>query len=461
MTNVDRREQLDPVESDLDLRQRRRPTRLLAFFLLVVMLCTVASTPVAVVYQWYRGRTTNAPVEPEADQSSINRIAFIMRDGQLATIAPDGSDRRRLTDENRLFQFPAWSPDGSHLAVLGGDSLYVLRDGDAGNAANSIQTLYRSTAEPPFYLYWAPDSSQISFLTNHPDGIALRLVQVGNVNALDQMLAVGQPFYWDWSPSGNEILIHTGFSGEGSRLALIDPAFDGVGDNIADPGFFQAPGISSSGKYRAFAEVDSEGRSMLVLQDLAGNKVAVEPHQGQVAMGWSPTEDILAYTSPAVESTTFFGPLRLLDPNTGSSKTLSQDNVIAYFWSPDGRQIAFVTVADQGLGGVQAGVASPRSGFLGMAQVQRIRHRFALSIVDIEDEQPRLLATFEPTNIFVNQFLPFFDQYSLSHRVWAPDSSALVMPMLEDDVPRIVVVPANGDELRPLAEGVSGFWSHQ
>ena len=40
----------------------------------------------------------------------------------MATVAPDGSDLRALSSGSQRFQFPAWSPDGSRLAVLGADA---------------------------------------------------------------------------------------------------------------------------------------------------------------------------------------------------------------------------------------------------------------------------------------------------------------------------------------------------
>ena len=54
---------------------------------------------------------------------TVNRIAYIDRDGQLATTAPDGSDQRRLTGDGRFYQFPAWSPDSRQIAVIGGDGV--------------------------------------------------------------------------------------------------------------------------------------------------------------------------------------------------------------------------------------------------------------------------------------------------------------------------------------------------
>jgi len=100
------------------------------------------------------------------------------------------------------------------------------------------------------------------------------------------------------------------------------------------------------------------------------------------------------------------------------------------------------------------------------SKVQRPAQResrigLGLSVVDVDSGESRLLTVFEPTNLFVNQFLPFFDQYALSHRVWSPDSQALVLPMKHEGDNFILVVPADGGEPAVIAHGVAAFWSQQ
>ena len=89
-----------------------------------------------------------------------------------------------------------------------------------------------------------------------------------------------------------------------------------------------------------------------------------------------------------------------------------------------------------------------------------------LWVVDIESGEETLLVTFEPVDVFVNQFLPFFDQYAKSHRIWSPDSDALVLPVMRllpggGKLPKICIVPASPEvgRMREVAEGVMAFWS--
>jgi TolB protein len=57
--------------------------------------------------------------------------------------------------------------------------------------------------------------------------------------------------------------------------------------------------------------------------------------------------------------------------------------------------------------------------------------------------------------------LPYFDQYALSHRLWSPDSSALVLPIQVQDEARIFVVPVSGGQPQEIAVGDMAFWSQK
>jgi len=58
------------------------------------------------------------------------------------------------------------------------------------------------------------------------------------------------------------------------------------------------------------------------------------------------------------------------------------------------------------------------------------------------------------------QVLPYFDQYALSHHFWAPDSSAIVLPLTDEaNLDHVVVIPADGGDPHSVATGWVGFWS--
>ncbi|MAT98965.1 MAG: hypothetical protein CL608_17615 [Anaerolineaceae bacterium] len=391
------------------------------------------------------------------DGTAINRIVYINDEGQIMALGPDGSDERQLTNAQQRFQFPAWSPDGRSIAAIGvdraGAGLFVLADGATEVAP---EPLYADQSEGPFYLYWSPDSKQVSFLASHPDGMGLHLVQADG-SADSRLLTIGGPLYWQWTADSRQMLIHSGFSGEASRLELITADGDGTGDAIAAPGFFQVPGISADGRYLAYAEEIPGGSSRLAIVDTQSEAMEQQRHAGLVAMAWSPTANQLAFTNGTEpDSSSFVGPLRLMDAATGEVSLLSNEPIVAFFWSPDGRYLAALSISRSGEGDINAQTDKDVIGKLARQQnLPRVR----LLVYDVTTDEGRLLFSFVPTFTFATQFLPFFDQYALSHRLWSPDSSALVLPMVENGRNQIFIINVVSGQKQFLAEGLMPFWS--
>jgi TolB protein len=452
-----------------------------------MFLCGAVATPIAGLALWQARRQQTSAAEPippaataevESSQSLdlapdgepvvevVNRIAFVDLDAQVNTIAPDGGLLRQLTDSEDFFQFPAWSPDSTRVAAVatGPDGGRLVVMNDEGEPGAPPDELYRSFDERPFYLYWSPDGQQISFLANHPEGIGLHLADVAGSNAT-RLFTVGQPVYWDWADPGR-MLLHTGFVGDNARLAYLDSNGDDSGENIARPGYFQAPGVSASGRYWSFAAVDEGGDRSIVVQDSQGATHTEQPHEGLAAMSWSPADDLLAYVSPEVRTTVFFGPLRLLIAQNGSVEVLSSRLVLAFFWSPDGQSIAYFTVGQAENPGTNASLGPSRVAARQAQQsiipaLQDEGIELDLWVADVASGDSRHLLTFRPTRIFLTQFLPFFDQYALSHRLWSPDSAALTLPVVSSNAPEIVVVSALTGEATAIAGGIMAFWSQR
>ncbi len=452
------------------------------------------------------------------------RIAFVDPEGQLATVAPNGSDLRVLSEAGRVVQFPAWSPEGDKIAAITVDTaadapsaaVYTFTDTPADASSTSEDAapveLYRSAEEPPIYLYWSPGGKTVAFIANRSgaDGggtLGLHLASLREGSS--RLLATGNPFYWDWSADGSSLFIHTGFTGEGARLTFIsaegDPnvATGGGAEqaeaNLAQPGFFQAPGISPSGRFVAYAERDALGRGRVVVRENPGfegasaseegsgegsggdngqgsggspggnsggdgaaetvSETAREfPHEGLVALGWSPTEDVLALSSPPAPARAFYGPIRLLDARTGDLSTLANELSVAFFWSPDGRYLAYLSPFLEEGGDVAGGLSDAPLAQLASFQAQPQLPFLNLTVVEVASFEVRLRTSFLPTSLFLGQFLPFFDQYALSHSLWSPESNAIVLPTLEADGPHLLVLPLEG-EARTIAAGDTPFWS--
>ena len=387
----------------------------------------------------------------------LNRIVYVNRNNQIATIDPDGQNIRLLTDDGRSYIFPAWSPDGQHIASIGGDRddsvVYLLRD----ETDSAQQELYKSASRSPIYLYWSPDSQQVSFLAQRGGGMALYLAAVDPA-VQSRLLATGAPFYWHWADDSEQLFIHSGFAGPDSQLAFIGTGDGLVGDNLVPPGYFQAPGISHDGRYLAYAQERDAESSWLIVEDTQSDVTQEERHAGLVALSWSPTDNLLAFTSTAREKFDFRGPLRLLNAETGEVTLLSRRTVLAFFWSPDGRYIATISVDLPDEGTIAANSVNKQR-VSSKTAVQFEHPELDLMLIEVATGETFDLLSFKPTRQFLSQFLPYFDQYALSHRVWSPTSDALVFPMRRDGDDKIVVVPIDGSAPRELAEGNMPFWS--
>lgn len=457
----------------------RKPWLLVGMLAALTLLGLCAAAALTTAAVWLRGSAqVSAPADkltaaaptpsPSAAPApaaavAVNRIVLVDPEGRLATAAPDGSDLRVLTPDGPSYQFPAWSPDASRVAATGGDDERGLVVVVADRLGATPTTLYESALRPPFYLYWSPDGRQVSFLANEPTGgprpgIALHLAPADG-SADSRVVQTGQPFYWQWTADSSRLLIHVGGAGRDARLGFLDLSNGTAQANLTTPGFFQAPGISPSGRWLSFAEAADAGSQVVALRLADGQRHTV-PHRGLAAMSWSPTADLLAFISPAADGPFFFGPLRLLDVETGAVDTLTNETVLAFFWSPDGRTIAYLTRNDDS----PRPQANASSVLVGNGRPQgHPAVLLRLALVDVASGARQTLATFQPTAVFLTQFIPFFDQYALSHRLWSPASDALVLPMVDEGGQEgIYVVSAAGEtagERRFVAPGSMAFWS--
>lgn len=387
------------------------------------------------------------------------RIAFVDLEGRVTTAAPDGGARRTLTGSPRIFQFPSWSHDGRYVAAIGrnenGGGLYVFADGDSAPFVEPERFL--SHHAPPFYHAWSPHAHTLLFLTPH-EGQTYAL-RGGPLTSAPQLLATGHPFFWSWTARPDQLLIHSGGPEQGARLALFDAAQGLWGKNLIQPGRFQTPGVSADGRFRAFAGMNLDGGSRLIVERLRSGERLHLPHFGLIRFVWSPAAAALAFISPPHDEMAY-GPLLLLNAETGTAQQLTKEPVVAFFWSPDGRFLAILTLADDGqAAGRQNGAyTNGHTQQTGVAAGSTYAPALHLSVMDLAAHHTHALLTFTPPPTFVHHFLPFFDQYAQSHRLWSPDSEALVFPVLRADSAEILRIPINGRSPQVVAEGLMPCW---
>jgi Tol biopolymer transport system component len=122
-----------------------------------------------------------------------------------------------------------------------------------------------------------------------------------------------------------------------------------------------------------------------------------------------------------------------------------KDSFAAYFWSPDGERILY---AKRKLG----------------------TDLWAWVVVNVKDGKTYEVVDFVPSRPLLLVF-QYFDQYALSHRLWAPDSKHFVFagaagadsrPADGLGNPTLYTVEAS-EHAKPksLTAGIVGFWSPQ
>ena len=444
----------NPIEPDPPPKKRRGCW--ITFIVLLMVFSLVASALMNLF--WVGGELaanwTPPWVTPTPSLAAAGRIAYIGEEGQLFTVQPNGENERQLTHDEFPYLFPTWATQSNQLAVIGGGDIVSLTD-----AEDSAPTsLYEGGVQNPFYLYWSPDGSQISFLTNTQRGIALRVAPADG-SAEAEVWDIGTPFYWNWLDDNAQMLVHTGTAGENARLGLLQA--DGQLEDIAPPGAFQAPGISANGRYWAYAEDMGNGNSWLVITDTESGEQWTERHPAVAALSWSPATDQLAFITGLQDKNSFWGPLRLFDTETGEVSLLSDNVVLAFFWSPNGRYLATFNTGDinRDFGVNVAHNSKPDRSTQAKSASQFNPHQFNLAIIDLQTGEETQVMSFFPTGIFISQFLPFFDQYALSHNIWSPNSDAIVLPLREEGESRVKVIRIDGSEFIDLGKGDMAFWS--
>ena len=446
---------------------------------LLVMLtaCTRAETQVpdgAVVTE--RPLATREPtlageIETEVlDPFEIADLAITGLDGNILLADVDSGQVVQLTDDAQpdpsaggqviVYGEPTWSPSSDQIAFLRSmrssgealdvDILVAGRDGDWDEID--------SGSERPFYMYWAPTGDSLSFLASRPgETISLWIKNLDNQGfRVDQ----GQPYYWDWAPDGQRLFAHVGgstdFNPDAAYLSFFDRSQN---QDLLDlpPLSFQAPAYSPDGTRILVSSRPKLGSDVLLMLGVEGEVIQeVMSVEGRASFGWSKTGTHFALSIGPDLGGAHVGILSLFQLNDEGRAELERkiaEDVIAFWWSPDGRKIAyFVPVLSP------TDLSQPIS-----TNVQEDNELFLeLYVYDVEDDVSRRLSSFRPTAEFL-RIMPYYDQYQRSATIWSADSQLIsYASMGTGSVGEIFVInAADNDGPRRIATGEIAYWSRR
>ena len=155
------------------------------------------------------------------------------RDFEIVTSALDGSDRRRLTENQVRDRFPAWSHDGGRIVFTSSASTSVSTvypDGSGARQVVSLRGVPGVIISPPVL---SPDGRRIAFLANHQSS-SNYAVYVSGIDGSDLTLVreTSRILYKpSWSPDSESIVFaefdEHEFDEERNRTRLYTVGHDG------------------------------------------------------------------------------------------------------------------------------------------------------------------------------------------------------------------------------------------
>lgn len=402
----------------------------------------------------------------------MNRIAYVNLNGDLFTVDPDGSGLSQLTGGlqagggseggiqaqplrmNEYYTWPTWSADGTKLAASrvvvktsGTDVTLQVMDARTGRS----ETVYEDdggglVAEgAPHYIYWAPSGDELSFLAATSEGLGL-FVWDGTPGKPAGKINQGGPLYYQWSKDAGAMALHIGLE----VIWAKPPDGGGARQSFESSGSFRVPAISPDGESLAYVDLADGGMGLYVAptRDLGQARKIIDVGSPSAFM-WSPDGTQIAVADQSAPRGPLFERLMLApvdgSPVTTLSSGRSSNDIWAFFWSPSGDKLAWVSVnaAEQEL----EWVVSPSDG-----------------------SDAKRLFSFQPSaEVFI--MLSFFDQYAYSHSPWSPDGKFLVIAGSKGEAARrsngrtpsgdrIYILDVEGSaEPRDLGAGVLAIWS--
>lgn len=387
------------------------------------------------------------------------QIAYIGVDGNVYALDTNKGSPTALTSDgslNQPYEWPTWSTDGrlAYFHAQLNDQGYTTHVFVSPDYNTPGTDLYTADGEIFTYAYWSPQNCadgancrDLAVLLSNPvDGLfSVRLVRDAADTSHQDLIGLGAPFYYSWSPDGLRML----WQRNNERVDIFNTVTPDDIQNLSQaPGLFQSPAWSPIDDRWLFGTLAEDGQSTdLVVVSSSETRVLDSQLSGLVSFSWSPNGDYVAYTHEN-------GQLSVVNSQTGERVVQSAvSGIYAFFWSPDSKNLAYITLATQ-----PASISVYNSGK--MAAVVQDSVGIAWSVLNVESGLTHQYSAFKPTQEML-YLLSFFDQFAQSHRVWSPDSRYLIyseIPPTGNPIISIMDTTATDTVPFSIAQGLIGIW---
>ena len=379
------------------------------------------------------------------------KLAYVGHDRVLRvhdTQTPDAEDFV-LSVPGLRCTWPVWSPDGEAVAFSGYSSEEALGVYVTGYETPGPGLIYSNepgtgeiASATPHYCSWSPDGARLAFVAQTGRGLTLFVWDKGDTGE-PRVAQDGGPMYFAWSPDSDEIYTHSFLD-----HYLVDATKEATPQQFPGRGTqYMSPAWGREGDGIAFFLDGEHGKQRLLVINLKDSSARMlTEFYGIAAVAWRPGYAQLGMVKETIRNTGFYSGLWLVDYETREEVQLSDDPALAFYWSPDGSKVAYVTRSDGAEGSLRFGV------------------------VEVESGDKVYLADSVPSQEQLIHFM-FFDQYAQSHPVWSPDSGSLLVcgqlgyQLIRSELPssesnRVILLDAGGGEApRDIAGGFLGCWS--
>ena len=173
------------------------------------------------------------------------KIAFV-RDGEIYTMNPDGSNQTNITNNSATDDEPAWSPDGNKIVFssnrAGNFEIYLMNQ-DGGSVVRLTDNSAADTA-PTF----SPDGSKIAFVSERDGNKEIYVMNADGSNPTRLTNEPARDDFPSYSPDGSKIVFITQRSNFGQGMIF---TMNADGSNQArlsnQNGFHTRPSYSPDG----------------------------------------------------------------------------------------------------------------------------------------------------------------------------------------------------------------------